>query len=38
MAVITGTTAGLNHSGYLLVRGDDGKHNVILAGGVRPCS
>ena len=36
-ATITGTTAGLNDSGYLLVRGDDGKQNVIIAGGVRPC-
>ncbi len=37
-SIVIGTTAGLNDSGYLLVRGDDGKHNVILAGGVRPCS
>ena len=33
-----GTTAGLNGSGFLVVRGDDGSDSVIVAGGVRPCS
>lgn len=37
-SVLQGTTAGLNESGFLLLRGDDGKQNVIIAGGVRPCS
>ncbi len=37
-AVVNGTTAGLNQSGFLLLEGDDGKQNVIIAGGVRPCS
>lgn len=35
---LCGTTAGLNSSGFLLVEGEDGKQNVIIAGGVRPCS
>jgi BirA family biotin operon repressor/biotin-[acetyl-CoA-carboxylase] ligase len=34
----SGTTAGLNHSGFLILREDDGSENVIVAGGVRPCS
>ena len=34
--VLVGTTAGLNSSGFLMVRGDDGTDNVILSGGVRP--
>lgn len=34
--VLVGTTAGLNSSGFLMVRGDDGTENVILSGGVRP--
>jgi BirA family biotin operon repressor/biotin-[acetyl-CoA-carboxylase] ligase len=37
-SVLQGTTAGLNDSGFLILRGDDGRDNVILAGGVRPCS
>ena len=37
-AMLHGTTAGLNPSGFLVLRGDDGKQNVIIAGGVRPCS
>ncbi|HME06493.1 MAG TPA: hypothetical protein VKG25_05555 [Bryobacteraceae bacterium] len=34
--VLTGTTAGLTKDGFLLVRGDDQREHVILAGGVRP--
>jgi BirA family biotin operon repressor/biotin-[acetyl-CoA-carboxylase] ligase len=37
-AMLHGTTAGLNPSGFLMLRGDDGKQNVIIAGGVRPYS
>jgi BirA family biotin operon repressor/biotin-[acetyl-CoA-carboxylase] ligase len=37
-SVVTGTTAGINESGFLLLRGDDGEENIIVAGGVRPCS
>jgi BirA family transcriptional regulator, biotin operon repressor / biotin---[acetyl-CoA-carboxylase] ligase len=37
-SVVRGTTAGLNQSGFLIVQGDDGAENVIIAGGVRPCS
>jgi BirA family biotin operon repressor/biotin-[acetyl-CoA-carboxylase] ligase len=37
-SVLRGTTAGLNDSGFLLLRGDDGTNSVIVAGGVRPCS
>jgi len=33
--LITGTTAGLNPEGYLIVRQDDGTDTLILAGGVR---
>jgi BirA family transcriptional regulator, biotin operon repressor / biotin---[acetyl-CoA-carboxylase] ligase len=33
---IEGITAGLDASGYLLVRKDDGKLATIVAGGVRP--
>jgi len=32
---ITGTTAGLDHAGFLIVRKDDGTDTLILAGGVR---
>jgi len=32
---ITGTTAGLNSDGYLVVRSDEGIDTLILAGGVR---
>jgi BirA family transcriptional regulator, biotin operon repressor / biotin---[acetyl-CoA-carboxylase] ligase len=37
-AMLHGTTAGLNPSGFLMLRGDDGKQSVIIAGGVRSCS
>jgi BirA family biotin operon repressor/biotin-[acetyl-CoA-carboxylase] ligase len=33
---LTGTTAGLNESGFLLLRDDRGKTHTIVAGGVRP--
>ena len=36
--LLEGTTAGLNSSGFLILQRDDGTKNVILAGGVRPCS
>ena len=32
---ITGTTAGLDPAGFLIVRKDDGTDTLILAGGVR---
>jgi BirA family biotin operon repressor/biotin-[acetyl-CoA-carboxylase] ligase len=35
---LRGTTAGLNASGFLILRGDDGNNSLIVAGGVRPCS
>jgi BirA family transcriptional regulator, biotin operon repressor / biotin---[acetyl-CoA-carboxylase] ligase len=37
-STLLGTTAGLNESGFLILRGDDGRDNLIVAGGVRPCS
>ncbi len=37
-SMLQGTTAGVNESGFLVLLGDDGKQNVIIAGGVRPCS
>jgi BirA family biotin operon repressor/biotin-[acetyl-CoA-carboxylase] ligase len=37
-AMLHGTTAGLDPSGFLMLRWDDGKRSLILAGGVRPCS
>jgi biotin-(acetyl-CoA carboxylase) ligase len=37
-SILSGTTAGLNDSGFLLLRRDDGRQNLIIAGGVRPCS
>ena len=37
-SMLRGTTAGLNESGFLILRGDDGNENLIIAGGVRPCS
>ena len=37
-AMLRGTTAGLNESGFLILRSDDGAENLIIAGGVRPCS
>ena len=33
---LTGTTAGLNPDGFLVLRKDDGAETLILAGGVRP--
>jgi len=33
--IITGTTAGLDPAGFLIVRKDDGTDTLILAGGVR---
>jgi len=32
---ITGTTAGLNSEGFLIVRKDDGTDTLVIAGGVR---
>ena len=37
-SILEGTTAGLTPAGFLIVRDDRGKENVIIAGGVRPCS
>jgi BirA family transcriptional regulator, biotin operon repressor / biotin---[acetyl-CoA-carboxylase] ligase len=37
-STLLGTTAGLSDSGFLILRGDDGRDNLIVAGGVRPCS
>jgi BirA family biotin operon repressor/biotin-[acetyl-CoA-carboxylase] ligase len=37
-SVLRGTTAGLNESGFLVVRKDDGSDEIILAGGVRAAS
>ncbi len=37
-STLFGTTAGLSDSGFLILRGDDGRDNLIVAGGVRPCS
>lgn len=37
-STLTGTTAGLNESGFLILQGEDGQRNVVVAGGVRPCS
>ena len=35
---IEGVTCGLDSSGFLKIREDNGMETVILAGGVRPCS
>ncbi len=35
-AIIEGVTCGLDPSGFLVVREDDGKEITVLAGGVRP--
>jgi BirA family biotin operon repressor/biotin-[acetyl-CoA-carboxylase] ligase len=35
-AIIQGTTVGVDASGFLVVREDNGKETTILAGGVRP--
>ncbi len=37
-AVLEGTTAGLDQSGFLILRKDDGSEDLVLAGGVRPAS
>jgi len=37
-STLYGTTAGLNGSGFLILRTDDGRENVVMSGGVRPCS
>lgn len=34
---IVGVTHGLDPSGFLIVRQDDGRDTTVLAGGVRPC-
>lgn len=34
---VEGVTQGLDPSGFLIVRQDNGEHATILAGGVRPC-
>jgi BirA family biotin operon repressor/biotin-[acetyl-CoA-carboxylase] ligase len=34
--VLEGVTCGLDPSGFLMVREDNGKETTILAGGVRP--
>ncbi len=36
--LLTGTTGGLNSSGFLTLREDNGRCTVILAGGVRPAA
>jgi BirA family biotin operon repressor/biotin-[acetyl-CoA-carboxylase] ligase len=36
--VLEGVTRGLDSSGFLIVRQDNGRDSTILAGGVRPCS
>ncbi len=35
-AMIEGVTCGLDPSGFLVIREDDGRETTILAGGVRP--
>jgi BirA family biotin operon repressor/biotin-[acetyl-CoA-carboxylase] ligase len=35
-AVVTGTTDGLDESGFLWIRTDEGRRHLIRAGGVRP--
>jgi BirA family biotin operon repressor/biotin-[acetyl-CoA-carboxylase] ligase len=35
-AVVAGTTDGLDESGFLWIRADDGRRHLIRAGGVRP--
>jgi BirA family biotin operon repressor/biotin-[acetyl-CoA-carboxylase] ligase len=37
-SIVRGITAGLTPSGFLVVRDERGQDNVIIAGGVRPCS
>jgi BirA family biotin operon repressor/biotin-[acetyl-CoA-carboxylase] ligase len=36
--VLEGVTAGLDASGFLILRKDDGTEDLVLAGGVRPAS
>jgi BirA family biotin operon repressor/biotin-[acetyl-CoA-carboxylase] ligase len=36
--MMEGTTAGLDPSGFLILRKDDGTEDLVLAGGVRPAS
>lgn len=35
---LTGTTAGLTEEGYLNLRLDDGRREIVMAGGVRPAT
>jgi BirA family transcriptional regulator, biotin operon repressor / biotin---[acetyl-CoA-carboxylase] ligase len=35
---LQGTTDGLDPQGFLILRSDNGRRTLILAGGVRPCS
>jgi BirA family biotin operon repressor/biotin-[acetyl-CoA-carboxylase] ligase len=35
---LEGVTRGLDPSGFLIVRADDGRETTVVAGGVRPCS
>ncbi len=37
-STVEGTTAGLDPSGFLILRKDDGTEDLVLAGGVRPVS
>jgi BirA family biotin operon repressor/biotin-[acetyl-CoA-carboxylase] ligase len=37
-SVVEGVTAGLDPSGFLILRKDDGTEDLVLAGGVRPAS
>jgi len=37
-SILRGVTSGLNETGFLKVRDDAGRENIIIAGGVRPCS
>jgi BirA family biotin operon repressor/biotin-[acetyl-CoA-carboxylase] ligase len=37
-STLLGVTAGLSDSGFLILRDDNGRNNLIVAGGVRPCS
>jgi len=37
-SIVVGTTAGLDASGFLILRKDDGTEDLVLAGGVRPAS
>ena len=37
-SIVEGITTGLTPSGFLIVRDDLGQANIIISGGVRPCS